>query len=94
MSLLFTQPISPVNLTQSDLRLWVKNEEEALAYALKNNFFILFIVLLILFFIQKSKFHEALDKLSKLSIMTTDSSGYIQINSSFRERFQDCLTGG
>ncbi|CAB4384365.1 unnamed protein product [Rhizophagus irregularis] len=71
MSLLFTQPISPVNLTQSDLRLWVKNEEEALA-----------------------KFHEALDKLSKLSIMTTDSSGHIQINSSFRERFQDCLTGG
>ncbi|CAI2180774.1 17644_t:CDS:10 [Funneliformis geosporum] len=72
MSLLFTQPINnPVNLTKSDLRLWVKNEEAALA-----------------------KFDEALEKLSKLSIMTIDQSGYIQMNCEFRERFRDCLTGG
>jgi len=98
MSLLFTQPISPVNLTKSDLRLWVKNEDDALAYVLEFFYFCIFIFeisfLFSSFFILQSKFDEALEKLSKLSIMTIDHSGYIQMNNSFRERFQDCLTGG
>lgn len=72
-----------------------ENRRGSFNVCIKNNFFFYIIYSIVnLIFIQKSKFHEALDKLSKLSIMTTDSSGYIQINSSFRERFQDCLTGG
>ncbi|CAG8748880.1 7736_t:CDS:2, partial [Racocetra persica] len=41
-----------------------------------------------------SKFEEALDKLQKLHIMIEQENKTIALNSSFKQRFQECLTGG
>ncbi|CAG8511450.1 1512_t:CDS:10 [Cetraspora pellucida] len=40
------------------------------------------------------KFEEALDKLQKLHIMIEQENKTIALNSSFKQKFQECLTGG